>query len=89
MCKHIYAAEYVIRRELSADGSDKVTESVTVTHTRQTYLQNWPAYNKAQTTAKATFQNLLAALCRDLPTPEQPGRGQRRGRNPIPSIFFP
>jgi transposase len=77
-CKHIYAVEYSLRRERFPDGFEKITESVTITKTRQTYPQNWPAYNKAQTTEKASFQKLLAELCRNLVTPEQAGRGQRR-----------
>jgi transposase len=81
-CKHIYAVEYVLRREQSVtvepNGDTTVTESVTVTKTRKTYKQNWPAYNEAQQNEKREFQSLLADLCRDLPTPAQVGRGQRR-----------
>jgi transposase len=75
-CKHIYAVEYVIRREHRPDGS--VTESVTVTKTRKTYPQNWPAYNEAQQNEKREFQRLLFDLCKDIVTPPQAGRGQRR-----------
>jgi transposase len=77
-CKHIYAVEYFRARELNPDGSTTITEAVTVTKTRKTYPQNWTAYNTAQTTEKATFQKLLADLCKGLVTPEQAGRGQRR-----------
>jgi transposase len=76
-CKHIYAVEYVIKREHNEDGSTTVTESVTVTRTRKTYPQNWPAYNAAQTSEKEHFQKLLADLCGDLVTPESPN-GQPR-----------
>src|ERR1700691_3012166 len=50
-CKHIYAATFVMKRERNADGSTTVTESVTVTETKQrtTYPQNWTVYNDAQT----------------------------------------
>lgn len=79
-CKHIYAVECILTRETThhADGSTTVKESVTVKQTRKTYSQNWPAYNEAQTHEKAEFQALLADLCRNLPTPPQQGRGQRR-----------
>jgi transposase len=77
-CKHIYAVECVIKREMNEDGSETVTQSVTLTKTRKTYPQNWPAYNEAQTTEKAKFQSLLADLCKPIPTPPQTGRGQRR-----------
>ncbi len=36
VCKHIYAVRIVRQRELFADGSETITESVTVTQTRQT-----------------------------------------------------
>jgi transposase len=79
-CKHIYAVECVIKRETThhADGSMTVAESVTVTQTKKTYPQDWPNYNAAQQNEKREFQSLLADLCRDLPTPAQTGRGQRR-----------
>ena len=76
-CKHIYAVEYSIIREQNADGSTTVTESVKVT--RKTYPQNWPVQQPVmQTNEKAKFQSLLADLCRDIQTPAQVGRGQRR-----------
>ncbi len=72
-CKHIFAVEYVIEREQTADGQTVVTETVKVT--RKTYSQNWPAYNAAQTTEKSHLQALLYELCRSIPEPEQ-----QRGR---------
>jgi len=49
-CKHIYAARFVMRRERNADGSTTVTESVTLTATKQTtYPQAWSAYKRRQT----------------------------------------
>jgi transposase len=79
-CKHIYAVRIVRQRELFDDGSETITESVTVTQSvkRKTYPQQWPAYNAAQTTEKAKFQELLAALCQGVTEPVQEGRGQRR-----------
>lgn len=88
-CKHIYAVEFTIRREQSvtteANGATTVTETVTATK-RVTYKQNWPAYNEAQTNEKRQFQTLLHDLCRDIPTPPQVGRGQRR--LPMPDAVF-
>ncbi len=74
-CKHIYAVEYVLERETTADGQTVVTETVKVT--RKTYSQNWPAYNAAQTQEKSQLQALLYELCRNLPEPEQ-HRGRPR-----------
>ena len=72
-CKHIFAVEYTIQREQTNDGQTVVTESVRVS--RQTYTQDWPAYNAAQTHEKSQLQELLYELCRTIDEPEQ-----RRGR---------
>jgi hypothetical protein len=45
-CKHVYAVQYVIEREQTADGQSVVTETVKVT--RKTYTQDWKAYNTAR-----------------------------------------
>ena len=83
-CKHIFAVECVIKRETTthADGSTTVTESVTITKTRKTYAQDWPAYNAAQVNEKPQFQRLLADLCKGIASPavDKP----RRGRPAIP-----
>ena len=78
-CKHVYAVEFFLDGGHNTDGRDEsVAKQFPVKYTRKTYPQNWPAYNAAQTTEKHEFQSLLYDLCKDLPTPEQPGRGQRR-----------
>src|SRR5262245_43275392 len=67
-CKHVYAVQYTIRRELNADGT--VTDTRTITFTeKKTYTQNWPAYNAAQSSEKDRFQALLCDLCRGIPEP--------------------
>jgi len=74
-CKHVFAVEFVIKRETAPDGAETVTETVTVTKKtcapRPTYKQNWPAYNKAQRNEKPKFQAILADLCRGIDEPEQ------------------
>ncbi len=60
-CKHIFAVEYTIEREQTADGATITTETVKVT--RKTYTQNWPAYNAAQTQEKSQLQALLSMNC--------------------------
>jgi hypothetical protein len=52
-CKHVYAVEFVVKRETGTDGSETVTKTITVQTKRKTYKQNWRAYDKAQTTEKA------------------------------------
>ena len=80
-CKHIYAATFVMNREQNPDGSTTVTESVTVTETKErtTYPQNWSAYNEAQTHEQDKFQVLLADLCAGLVTTPP-----KTGRPPLP-----
>jgi transposase len=74
-CKHVLAVEYMLMRETTADGQTVVTETMTVT--RKTYTQDWPAYNKAQTQEKSEIQALLYELCRNVPEPQKPkGRGR-------------
>lgn len=84
-CKHIYAVEYVLERETTADGQTVVTETVTVT--RKTYTQDWKAYNYAQTHEKSELQALLYELCKNLPEPEKP-KGKGRPSLSLPDIIF-
>ena len=81
-CKHVFAVQFVVEREANPDGSETVTETLTVsrqtTTPRKTYRQNCPAYNKAQTTEKHCFQVLMADLCKGVAEPPvKPGKGQR------------
>jgi len=77
-CKHIYAVEYTLEREVVSDGETTVTTTTeTVKVTRKTYSQDWTAYNAAQTEEKERFMELLAGLCKGIPQPEQKGAGQR------------
>ena len=78
-CKHIYAVRVVIQRELFDDGTEVETRQVTVTEQRKTYPQNWPAYNAAQTSEKATLQTLLYDLCQSIPESTE----TRMGRPPL------
>ncbi len=80
VCKHILAVRIVRQRELFEDGTETVTQTVTVTGSvRKSYPQNWKAYNAAQTTEKAKFQALLHELCEGIEEPTQ-----KRGRPRIP-----
>src|SRR5262249_24122106 len=83
-CKHVYAVEYVLQREQHGDGSETVTESVTVTKRtcaeRRTYKQAWPAYHAAPVNEKAKFQTLLHDLCRGIVEPPRP---PRKGMQPF------
>jgi transposase len=84
-CKHIWAVEFVIQREFSFDeqtNTETVTETVTV---KQTYSQQWTAYNQAQTCEKEKFVELLADLCKGVAEPEQK---MGRPRLPLADVVF-
>jgi hypothetical protein len=83
-CKHIFAVEIVLRREVtvSNDGTQTVTETVTV---KKSYGQSWPEYNKAQTNEKAHFIEFLHQLCSGI---EEPIQTTRRPRLPLADIIF-
>lgn len=83
-CKHLWAVEYVTRREQNPDGSITVEEAVKLTK-RKTYPQNWPAYNEAACNEKNDFLVLAYDLCQnvtDFP------RGPGRPRLPLPEMLF-
>ena len=87
-CKHIFAVQLVIQRELFPDGTETETRSVTMTETvtrKTTYPQNWRAYNKAQTTEKASFLVLLHELCKNI---ENPPQAMGRPRIPLRDAIF-
>ena len=54
---------------------------------KPTYKQDWPNYNKAQTTEKHRFQVLLADLCRGIVEPTRPHEGTKGGRPPVPLAY--
>ena len=68
----------MIQGEFNFDGSETVTESVTLTKvtTRKTYPQQWKAYNAAQTHEKDQFQDLLRDLCDGVTVPQRVGAGR-------------
>jgi transposase len=80
-CKHLYAVEFVMKREVGTDGT--VTETKTLTFTEKvTYKQNWPVYNEAQQSEKKRFLALLFDLTRGI---EEPHRDKSKiGRKPMP-----
>ncbi|MBI3865771.1 MAG: transposase [Planctomycetia bacterium] len=78
-CKHLYAVEFTVKREVHDDGSVTDTRSVTFTE-KVTYKQDWPAYNHAQATEKRRLQILLNDLTRNLADP--PRDPSRRGPKP-------
>jgi transposase len=80
-CKHIFAVEYVVRREMATDGT--VTETRAM---RVSYTQDWSTYNQAATSEKEHFCRLLRELVASVPTPPQQGAGRRR--LPLSEVLF-
>jgi transposase len=87
-CKHIWAVQFMLRRERRGDGSEIVTESVTVSKTRATYAQDWPNYNKAQVNEKRHFQSMLHDLCKTIEQPAQDMSKGGRPRLPLADAIF-
>ena len=82
-CKHIFAVEIVTKREYTDDGETQTyTETVTV---KQTYKQEWSAYNAAQVNEKSEFQKLLHELCKGIGEPSQK---MGRPRLPFEDMIF-
>lgn len=86
-CKHLWAVEFVSRREQNADGSTTVEETVRITKTTRTqFTQDWTAYNKAQTNEKRDLQVPLSKLVKTIP--DDVLRNGNRGRPSAPLWDF-
>jgi len=64
-CKHIFAVEFYIKREITKEGKLKETKGV-----RITYAQKWKAYDKSQTNEKLIFMKLLRDLSNTIEQPK-------------------
>lgn len=65
-CKHIFAVEMILKKEIDAQGNVTITQTKCIT-----YPQNWKAYNIAQTNEIEQFDMLLKDLVNGLEEPEQ------------------
>ena len=82
-CKHIYAVEITLRREIVTEGNKQtVTETMTV---KQKYTQDWQSYNAAQQTEKSHFLAFLYELCSKV---EEPIQVMGRPRIPLKDMLF-
>ncbi len=79
-CKHVYAVQFTVKREVNYDGSSQVTKTVKIT-----YTQDWPAYTFAQTHEKERVAELLHGLCEGI---IQPPQGRGRPRLPLSDMVF-
>ena len=74
-CKHWFAVEYTMRRELFDDATVIETESATFTE-KKTNAQNWPACNAAQSVETDHFQQFLFELWQGVTQTPQAGPGR-------------
>jgi len=65
-CQHIYAIEFIVRKEQRPDGTKVETKTMKVT-----YTQKWHEYNLAQIHEQEQFVTLLRDVCNGIPQPEQ------------------
>jgi transposase len=79
-CQHIYAVEFIERKEKWPDGTEVVTKVM-----RITYAQDWPIYNEAQMHEQERFTELLRELCNGI---EQPKYKFGRPRLPLSDVIF-
>lgn len=79
-CKHIFAVEYTIKKEIDNEGN------VTITHTvKKTYPQNWKSYNISQQTEKERLMELLSDITSRI---RQPAYNFGRPKNPLSDTIF-
>ena len=64
-CKHIYAVEFIVTKEVDNKGNMTIIQTV-----RKTYRQEWSSYDKATTNQKSLFMEMLKDLTNNIPEPE-------------------
>jgi transposase len=80
-CKHVFAALVHAKKIEIPAGLMMITD----TQARQTYAQNWPAYEAAQQHEREHFETLLRDLCGGVVNPVQQ---LGRPRKPLADVVF-
>jgi hypothetical protein len=75
-CKHVFAVEFTMKREVASDGTVTDTRSVTFTE-KKVYPRNHAAFNAAQSVEKDRMQELLVDLLRGVEEPERKASGRK------------
>jgi transposase len=81
VCKHCWAVELTIKKEIDANGTTTITKTMKVT-----YPQDWKNYDLANTNQKDIFQSLLFDLCKIIP--KMPSKATGRPRLSISDMVF-
>src|SRR3989338_6394828 len=63
-CKHVWAVELIVTKEIDEQGNVTVTRTV-----RKTYAQDWHNYNVSQQVEKEQFMKLLSGITGNVRTP--------------------
>lgn len=63
-CKHIWAVELIVTKEVDGEGNTVITQTV-----RKTYKQDWKNYNLAQQKEKGLFMKLLGDITSNIRQP--------------------
>ena len=73
-CKHIFAVEITVDKQINEDGSTTITQTKRITYAQE----NWPAYTKAQNEEVKLFDELLKDLVQNIQEPIREGAGRPR-----------
>lgn len=79
-CKHIFAVEYTLKKEIDNDGNVIVTETI-----KKTYPQNWKSYNFSQQHEKQKLMELLSDITSRI---RQPAYNFGRPKNNLSDTIF-
>jgi transposase len=79
-CKHVWAVELTVDKQINADGSTIITATK-----RVTYPQNWSAYTKAQNEEVKLFDELLKDLVQNV---DEQAQAMGRPRVPLKEGLF-
>lgn len=66
-CKHIWAVEFIVTNSV------KSQDTLTIKAVKNTYKQDWSAYDEATINQKSTFMDLLKDITIQIPQPEYKG----------------
>ena len=79
-CKHIWAVELTVTKEVDNMGNVTITKTI-----KKTYSQDWKSYNMAQQVEKSQLMKLLGDITSKIQTPEYT---QGRPTNPLGDTIY-
>src|SRR3989338_4431756 len=63
-CKHLWAVQLIVTKEVDAEGNVTITKTV-----KKTYAQDWHNYNVSQQVEKEQFMKLLSGITSNIRSP--------------------